>query len=91
MSSKKILFWIEEPFIDFGIAKYLKKNLETELYSIIICNNNSKKFFETQKLVEFKKNWFYRDSILLEKQKIDLDYLTSLEKTLGLHILKMMM
>jgi hypothetical protein len=86
MSNKKILFWIEEPFVSFGIAKYLKEEIDADFYSIIVCNDLTKKFFIKQELMKFKKNWFYRDHISLKKQKIDFDYLKSLEDNLGIKI-----
>ena len=86
MNNRKILFWIEEPFVDFGIANYLKEKIETEFYSIITCKDSSKRFFVNQKLVKFEKNWFYRDHVTMEKQKIDLNYLKSLEDSLGIKV-----
>ena len=83
-NNRKILFWIEEPFVEFGVTNYLKEKIEAEFYSIIICKNASKKFFENQKLVKFEKNWFYRDHIDVKKKKIDLNYLKSLEDSLGI-------
>lgn len=87
-NNKKILYWIEEPYAHFGIAKYIEEKIESENYAVIVCNDTSKKFFSEQKLVKFEKNWFYRDNISSKKQKIDFDYLKYLENDLGIHIWK---
>ena len=54
---EKILFWISEEFTHFSIAYYLQKHTDYELYAIVDVPNRSKKFYQTQKLVNFKKVW----------------------------------
>ena len=61
---EKILFWISEEFTHFSIAYYLQKHTDYELYAIVDVPNRSKKFYQTQKLVNFKKVWFIHDHII---------------------------
>ena len=57
----------------------MKKNIEAEFFAIIDTTNKPKKFFEKQKFVDFKKNWFLHDHIL-PTSNIDIDYLKSFEE-----------
>ena len=42
----KILFWIDDSLIHFGIANSLQNKLNCELYSIIDVTDKKKHFFE---------------------------------------------
>ena len=83
----KILFWLDGYLIHFGIAKYIKENLDCDLSAIINTNDVSRDFFETQKIVEFKKTWYFRDHVS-EIGKPDLDYLSNFEKKYGISLWK---
>ena len=72
---EKILFWISEEFTHFSIAYYLQKNTDYELYAIVDVPNHSKKFYQTQKLVNFKKVWFIHDHIRKKSKNPDIEYL----------------
>ena len=76
----KLLFWIDALKIHFGLAKFIQDNLDCDMYSIFEITDKPKKFFQKQKLVEFKKVWFYYDYILKTKRKPDLNYLKSIEE-----------
>lgn len=75
----RIIFWLDADLIHFGIAKYLQENYECDLFAIIDITNKPKKFFEKQKIVNFKKVWFYHD-YLQNLEKPDLYYLSNFEK-----------
>ena len=45
--SHKILFWIDDSLIHFGIANSLQNKLNCELYSIICVANKKENFFKT--------------------------------------------
>ena len=67
----KLIFWIDSNFYYFGLAKSLQETLDCELYSVIETTDKPKKFFEEQKIVNFKKVWFFYDyvkNILLSPQ-----------------------
>ena len=83
----KILFWIEGATIHFGIAKFLKERLDCEIYGIIDVNSE-KEFFEKQKIVDFKKIWFYRDEII-KRQIIESEYLKKFEEKYKIDLLKL--
>ena len=79
--NKKILFWIDDGWIHFGISKYLQEKYpEYDLYAIFDTNYITKKFFEKQKIVNFKKSWFFRDHLSNKPKKINVDYLQTFEK-----------
>ena len=76
----KILFWINTGTMNiFGLSKYLKNELDSEFYAIYDTPEKPKKFFQTQKLVDFKKIWFYNDNVIID-EKVDLDYLKEFEE-----------
>ena len=83
--AKKILLWITPNLLNFGIANSLKNNSDCELYSIIDIPDNSKSFFKNQKIVNFKKTWYYHDSIN-SKQKTNSDYLDDAGKKYELNL-----
>jgi len=76
----KIIFWIDTEFIYFGLAKYVQKNYDCECYAVIDVNKNANKFFDEQKMVKFKKSWFYLDNVKMNNDVIDLDYLKKIEE-----------
>ena len=82
----KILFWIEGATIHFGIAKFLQEKLDCHLYGIIDVNSE-KEFFEKQKIVDFKKIWFYRDEII-RRNSIEPGYLKKTEEEYKIDLLK---
>ena len=87
---EKILFWISEEFTHFSIAYYLQKHTDYELYAIVDVPNRSKKFYQTQKLVNFKKVWFIHDHIRKKSKNPDIEYLKSIEKKYDLPLWNLM-
>jgi len=82
---KKIIFWLDADLLSYCLAYYFQKKHEAELYAIIDITNRPKKFFQEQKLVQFKKIWFYHN---FKNQKIisEPNYLKSFEKKNGIDI-----
>jgi hypothetical protein len=76
---ERILFWIDIEFVYFGIAKSFNENYDCDIYAIIDVNEKAKHFFEEQKLIPFKKKWYYLDHVKNEFEP-NLDYLKSFEK-----------
>jgi len=62
----KLMFWIDMVFYYFGLAKSLQEMFDCELFTIIECTDKPKKFFMEQKIVNFKKFWFYHDKTLIK-------------------------
>ena len=60
----KVLFWLNADLTSFCLAYYLQKKIDAEFYAIIDITNRPKKFFMNQKLITFKKIWFYHDHVL---------------------------
>ena len=84
--SDKILVWIDVGLIQFGIVKYLQKIYDCELFAIYDFNHHIKKSFLNQKLIDFKKEWYYWDHVLNIKQKPDVEYLKSFEQKYGINL-----
>jgi hypothetical protein len=87
-SKEKVLFWLEDHSVHFGIAKYFDEQYDCDLYAIISANIKAKKFYKEQKIIDFKKSWYYRDFVNLNDEKIDIDYLKSIESKYNISIWK---
>ena len=74
----KILVWSDAGLVNFGVAVYLQKEFDYEIYSII-DTNKGRNFYENQDLIQFKKIWFYRDCFSHLEEEIDLEYLEKFE------------
>ena len=85
--TSKILLWIDSPLY-FSIAYYLQKTYDCELYAVFDITNKPKNFFLEQKLVKFKKIWFYHDHIK-KNQSIDFEYLKTFEKKYNINLWKL--
>ena len=81
----KIIFWLHAFLLNFGLAYNLQKKHDCELYSIIDITNRTKKFFEKQNLVNFKKQWFLHDHIKKTFHP-DITYLRNFEKKYQINV-----
>ena len=77
--SNRVLFWLDAEPTSFCIAYYLKKIYDADFFAVIDVTNRQKSFFKNQKLVEFKKTWFYHD-FMNQKIKSRANYLKSFEE-----------
>jgi hypothetical protein len=82
----KILFWLDSGLIQFGIAKFLQEKYDADFYAII-DTNKGKIFFQDQKFINFKKQWFYRDCFISNKKK-NIEFLINIEKKYNLNLWK---
>lgn len=86
---KKLLFYFSKNnLVNFGIAKILQEKFDFELYAIFDLNTNLKFFFKNQRIVKFTKEWYLND-VVNDCQKIDLDYLSSIEKKFNIDMWKL--
>ena len=81
----KVLFWLDADLTAFCIAYYLKKICDADFFAVIDVTNRQKSFFKNQKLVEFKKTWFYHD-FMNQKIKSGANYLKSFEEKYGIDL-----
>ncbi len=81
----KILFWIDQTLVDFGTAKFLEEKYDCDLFGIVDVADRTKTFFQKQKIVQFKKIWFYHDYFNI-KTKPDIEYLKSFEKKYSINL-----
>jgi len=82
----KILFWIDDGLIQFGIAKFLQEKIDNDFYAIYDTNHITKLFFKNQDFVKFQKVWFFRDHLSSEVKKPDIQYLKNIEEKYGLNL-----
>ena len=83
----KILFWCGVDFTHFCLSYYMQTKHDAEYYGIIDITNKTKKFFQQQKLVSFKKTWYFHDHIT-SKKKPDYEYLKYIEEKYNLDLWK---
>ena len=76
---EKILLWLDVFSAQFGMAKWLQKKYDCEICAIIDVNKG-KKFYEEQKIVDFKKKWYFRECFNRSQKEPDLKYLAEIEK-----------
>ena len=76
---EKILLWLDVFSAQFGMAKWLQKKYNCEICAIIDVNKG-KKFYEEQKIVDFKKKWYFRECFNRSQKEPDLKYLAEIEK-----------
>ena len=86
MSSEKIIFWESGNFLSLFLANSLQKKLNDEFYAIIDVPERQKLFYQKQKLVDFKKIWFFHDAISKTQRKVDIDFLTSFEEKYNINL-----
>ena len=82
----RILFWIDAALMHFGVAKNLQQSLDAELYAVYDLNNHLTKSFKTQKLVNFKKEWYFWENISGINKKIDKEYLKKFEEKFKINL-----
>lgn len=80
MNMEKILYWFGANMTHYCIAKSIQDKIPVESYAIIDVTNKPKKFFKNQKIVNFKKTWFYHDHVDDINKKPDLEFLKEFEK-----------
>ena len=76
----KIVFWLGNDYTHYCLAYALQKKYDCEMYAITEVTSRPKLFFQTQKLVNFKKIWFFHDEIKDKSSKVDMEYLVQFEK-----------
>ena len=86
MSTEKIILWDQGDFFHFLLAHSLQKKINSELYAIFDITDRQKMFYQKQKLVDFKKIWFFHDAISKPRQKIDIEYLSSFEEKYNINL-----
>ena len=80
MPTDKIIFWEQGDFFHFLLANSLQTKINAELYAVFDTPDRQKAFYQKQKLVDFKKIWFFHDAISKPRKKIDIEYLSLFEE-----------
>jgi len=73
----------------FGLAYQLQQEMNADFFAIIDTPNKPKKMFQNQKIVNFKKAWFFHDHIKKTFEKPDLEYLSNFEKKYKIDLWKL--
>jgi len=76
----KIFFWLGADFMMYILSYHLQKKIDADFYAIYDLPNKTRTFFQNQKLVDFKKTWYYNDQINFKKNETDMEYLSNFEK-----------
>lgn len=76
----RILFWPRSNLIFFCVAKKIQEKYDSEFYLIVNDKHSSKNFYETQKIVKFKKIWHYDDYVNETFENPDIEYLKKFEE-----------
>ena len=87
--STRILYWVDAGLITFAIARSLQEKLKSESFAIYDLNHHLKNSFKDQKLVKFKKEWFFWDHLSKNIEKVDLEYLKKIEKKYDINLWKL--
>ena len=82
----KILFWLENHAVHFGIAKSFCDDFDCEPYGMIACTPKQNKFFSEQNLINFKKFWLVREHINLKSRNPDYEKLKFFEQKYSLNL-----
>ena len=85
----KIIYYQNLFLLHFAISEFMQKNIDCEQFALIDTTNKPKKFFESQKLVNFKKQWFFHDNIEIKSSSPDIAYLKQFEKKYGINLWKL--
>ena len=83
---QKIIFWISGNLFSYVLANSLQNKIQGNFYAIIDITERPKEFFKEQKLVNFKKSWYFHDHINSKNKKIDLEFLKFFEKKYDINL-----
>ena len=86
MPTDKIIFWEQGDFFHFLLANSLQTKINAELYAVFDTPDRQKAFYQKQKLVDFKKIWFFHDAISKPRKTIDIEYLSSFEEKYNINL-----
>lgn len=86
--TKKILFLLDMEWIRFGIAKFMKEQLDYDFYAIVDADSVATTFYKEQDLIKFQKIWYYRDYVNsnIKNEKIDIEYLKNFEQKYAINL-----
>jgi len=68
------------------LSYHLQNKLDADFFALYDLPNKTRKFFESQQLVNFEKVWHYHDYIKINQSKIDMEYLSNFEKKYGIDL-----
>jgi len=87
---RRFLCWIHAGSLNiFGLTKHLQNEIDGDFFAIYDFTEKPKKFLRKQKLVDFKKIWFYNESIKKNHQSPDTKYLSEFEEKYGIKLWKL--
>ena len=87
---RRFLCWIHAGSLNiFGLTKHLQNEIDGDFFAIYDFTEKPKKFFRKQKLVDFKKIWFYDENIKKNHQSPDTKYLSEFEEKYGIKLWKL--
>lgn len=84
--SDKILCWLSNSVVPFGVIKFIQQKHDCEIFAIADITDKQKKFYQHQQIVKFNKIWYYHDFIAITSKKPDLEYLSTFEKKYSINL-----
>ena len=89
---KKILFWIDNTYVNFFLAKKIQDSLSAEsLHAIYEISDKPTSYFRNQKFVNFQSSYFYFDEFNDLKSEPDMEYLQSKENEYKINFMKLLL
>lgn len=85
----KILVWISPDILHYFIGYGIQKNYDADYFVIYDLPNKIRKFFLEQKLLKFKKQWFFSDNVKKNHKSPDYNYLHSFEQKYNINLWKL--
>ena len=86
---KKVIFWLSADYTHYCLAYALQRKYDCEMYGITEVTDKPRRFFEKQKLVDFKKNLYLHDHIKNDHSQVDIEYLVQFEKKYKIDLWKL--
>jgi len=87
----KIFVWLGNDYTHYCLSHALQEKIDCELYGITEITSRPKEFFENQKIIDFKKIWFFHDHIQMKKSNPDLEYLSKFEEKYKIELWKLVL
>lgn len=86
--TEKILFFLTNDYTHYCLSYALQKKYSCKMYAISEVTSRPKKFFESQKLVDYENIWFMHEHIKKGK-KADINYLKEFEDKYKINLWKL--
>ena len=84
----RILVWSGNAYVYLGITRSIQEKFDCDLFCISNADGNASKYLKDQKIVNFKKTWFFPNYLTEENKKPDTSYLKKFEEKYNIDLWK---